>query len=84
MVVRSKCWGPISHWTNFTVPELKQILEHCVALERLGIAQDEKMMSSIERDIALRENKVKKQSLYYKSENKEETSRQDYLIVPNV
>jgi hypothetical protein len=46
---------PIPHWNNFTVPELKEILEHCVALERLGIAQDDEMMVSIERDIALRE-----------------------------
>lgn len=49
---------PIPHWHNFAVPELKDILEHCVALERLGIAQDEEMMFSIERDIALRENEA--------------------------
>ena len=36
---------PIPHWNNFTVPELKEILEHCRALERLGIAQDEEMMN---------------------------------------
>ncbi len=47
---------PTLHWNNFTVPELKEILEHCTALERLGIAQDEEMMRSIERDITLREN----------------------------
>jgi hypothetical protein len=46
---------PTLHWNNFTLPELKQILEHCTALERLGIAQDEEMMCSIERDITLRE-----------------------------
>jgi hypothetical protein len=46
---------PISHWNNFAIPELKEILEHCRALERLGIAQDEEMMGSIERDITLRE-----------------------------
>ena len=45
------------HWNNFTVPELKEILEHCTALERLGIAQDEEMMCSMERDIAYREEK---------------------------
>ena len=54
MIVRE----PIPHWNNFTVPELKEILEHCEALERLGIAQDEEMMLSIERDIVLREKKI--------------------------
>ena len=48
---------PLTHWGNFTVPELKKILEHCVALETLGIGQDEEMMHDIERDITLRENK---------------------------
>ena len=52
---------PISHWNNFAVPELKEILEHCKALERLGIAQDEEMMISIERDISLREKKIGRQ-----------------------
>ena len=47
---------PIPHWNNFTLPELRDILGHCVALEKLGIAQDEEMMLSIERDITLREN----------------------------
>ena len=46
---------PNLHWNNFTVPELKQILKHCKALEKLGIAQDEAMMCSIERDITIRE-----------------------------
>lgn len=50
---------PISHWNNFTVQELKQILEHCKALERLGIAQDEEMIASIERDIKIREKKIR-------------------------
>jgi hypothetical protein len=50
-----KIQQPIPHWNNFTVAELKEVLEHCQALERLGIAQDEDMMSSVERDIALRE-----------------------------
>ena len=45
---------PISHWNNFTVPELEEIIEHCRALERLGIAQDEEMMCSMERDIKMR------------------------------
>ena len=81
---QGKCWEPISHWNNFTVPELQEILEHCVALERLGIAQDEKMMSSIERDIVLREKKTKRRSEGHKSENKEHMSSQDYLLVPNV
>ena len=49
---------PIPHWNNFTVPELKEILQHCRALERLGIAQDEEMMFSIERDITLREKTI--------------------------
>ena len=48
---------PLPHWNNFTVCELKQILEHCVALETLGIAQDEEMMRDIERDLTLREKK---------------------------
>ncbi len=48
---------PTLHWNNFTVPELKEILQHCEALEKLGIAQDEDMMCSIERDITLRERK---------------------------
>jgi hypothetical protein len=53
----------IPHWNNFSVPELKEILEHCMALERLGIAQDNEMMASIQRDIALREKiaKIKNQ-----------------------
>lgn len=47
----------IPHWNNFTVSELKEILEHCRALEKLGIAQDEEMTISIERDITLREKR---------------------------
>ena len=49
---------PIPHWNNFSVPELKEILEHCRALERLGIAQDEEMIRSVERDITIREKKT--------------------------
>jgi hypothetical protein len=49
---------PIPHWNNFTVPELKKILEHCKALERVGIAQDEEMMASIERDIKIRTKEI--------------------------
>jgi len=51
---------PLPHWNNFTICELKQILEHCVALETLGIAQDEEMMRDIERDLTLREKKSKR------------------------
>ena len=50
---------PLPHWNNFTIRELKQILEHCVALETLGIAQDEEMMRDIERDLTLHEKKSK-------------------------
>lgn len=46
---------PLSHWNNFTILELKEILEHCVALEKLGIAQNNEMMVSIERDLAMRD-----------------------------
>jgi hypothetical protein len=53
-----KIQQPIPHWNNFTVPELKEILQHCRALERLGIAQDEEMMASIERDITLQQKKT--------------------------
>jgi hypothetical protein len=49
-----KIQEPITHWNNFTVPQLKQILEHCKALDKLGIAQDEEMTTSIKRDITLR------------------------------
>ena len=62
-----KVQEPIPHWNNFTVPELKDILEHCVALERLGIAQDEEMMVSIERDIALREKKISGRYVHHQS-----------------
>ena len=79
-----KFWGPISHWNNFTLPELMEILEHCTALERLGIAQDEKMMASISRDISLREKKVKRRQKGLNSAHTPQTSTEDYLIVPNV
>jgi hypothetical protein len=52
-----KRWDPIPHWNNFTVPELKEILMHCEALEQLGIAQDTEMMTSIRRDVSLRGRK---------------------------
>lgn len=55
----------LPHWNNFTLPELKEILEHCTSLERLGIAQDEKMMVSIEQDIALLEEKNKHVSAHH-------------------
>jgi hypothetical protein len=48
---------PLTHWGNFTIPELKEILVHCSALKRLGIAQDEEMMRDIERDITLHEKR---------------------------
>jgi hypothetical protein len=48
---------PLTHWGNFTIPELKEILKHCAALERLGIAQDKEIMSDIERDITVREER---------------------------
>ena len=51
---------PSPHWNNFTVSDLKDILKHCAALEKLGIAQDEEMIVSIERDIALREKKSRR------------------------
>jgi hypothetical protein len=54
MIVRE----PISHWNNFPVPELQKILEHCRALESLGIGQDEEMMRDIEREIMMREKKI--------------------------
>ena len=79
-----KFWGPISHWNNFTVPELKEILEHCVALKRLGIAQDEKMMASIMRDITLRDKKVKRRREGLKKEPTTQRPTEDYLLVPNV
>ena len=53
---------PLSKWNNFAVPELKEILIHCTALERLGIAQDEEMMRSIEKDISMRENSNRQHS----------------------
>jgi hypothetical protein len=53
-----KIHEPIPHWTHFTVPELKQILKHCSALENLGIAQDNEMTRDIERDITMREKKA--------------------------
>jgi hypothetical protein len=58
--MESKHWEPIPHWTNFTLSELKQILGHCQALEDLGIAQDQEMMRSIQRDISLRTQKENK------------------------
>ena len=49
---------PITHWSNFSVSELKEILKHCRALENLGIAQDEEFIADIERDIRMREQKI--------------------------
>ena len=66
---------PLPHWNNFTVPELKQILVHCRALERLGIAQDEDLMISIERDITLREKKISWQPFEQKLTKIEQTEK---------
>jgi hypothetical protein len=83
---------PLSHWNNFTLPELKEILEHCVALEKLGIAQDNEMMVSIERDIALRGkeesrhyahhiSKPKKQQIVQNQSNQRPRQQpQEYLL----
>ena len=79
-----KFWAPLSHWNNFTLPELKEIFEHCVSLERLGIAQDEQMMASIERDITLREKKAKRRHEGLKSESTSQRRTEEYLLVPNV
>ena len=95
-----KVQEPMPHWNNFTVPELKEILEHCRALERFGIAQDEGVMLSIERDITLREKKLS--ALRYvpfeskPTKTKQQTAKQihgkankkqasqDYLLLQNV
>jgi hypothetical protein len=81
-----KFWEPLSHWNNFTISELKEILEHCTALERLGVAQDEKMLASIERDIKLREKKIGKYQVTYKPEPRKvkRTIRSRDLLVPNI
>ena len=77
-----KIQQPIAHWNNFSVPELKEILQHCRALERLGIAQDEEMMTSIERDITIREKKII--ALYTPLEPKQQTEPQGYLLEQNI
>jgi hypothetical protein len=55
-MVKEASWEKIRRWNNFSLPELKEILAHCTALEQLGIAQDEEMMVSIKQDIELIEN----------------------------
>ena len=50
---------PLTHWDNFSILELKEILEHCSALEKLGFAQGEEIMRDIERDITLRAERKK-------------------------
>jgi len=80
---KRKFWEPLSHWNNFTLPELKEIFEHCAALERLGIAQDEKMMASIERDIALRQKKAERRQEGLTSEPTAQRPTEDYLLAPN-
>jgi hypothetical protein len=81
---------PLSHWNNFTIPELREILEHCVALEKLGIAQDDEMMVSIERDIALRGKEESRRHVHHISkptrtkqqtvENHSKPQTQAYLL----
>jgi hypothetical protein len=51
---KNNFWRPLPVWNNFTVPELKEILGHCEALERLGITQDAELIKSVKRDIKLR------------------------------
>jgi Asp-tRNA(Asn)/Glu-tRNA(Gln) amidotransferase C subunit len=79
-----KAHEPISHWGNFTVDALKEILEHVSALEHLGIAQDEEMVASIERDISLREQKTKPTrriaSAAPTEKNKHRTEREPILL----
>jgi len=53
----SKHWTPLPHWTNFTLQELKAILAHYDAIEQLGIEPDAELITSIKRDIDLREKK---------------------------
>ena len=75
----------ILHWTNFTVPELKEVLKHCQALEQLGIAQDEQMLASIQRDISLREEKTPAQKTKIHAAKKIKTSAaHQYLLAPAV
>jgi len=82
-----KYWGQIPHWNNFTLAELKEILMHCRALERLGIAQDEKMMATIEADISLLEKKSRKHIEGYEKvpiAGKQQRKAEDYLLASNV
>ncbi len=75
---------PIPHWNNFTVSELKEILEQCRALERLGIAQDEEMMTSIERDITLREKKISAHNAPFEPKHtkiKQQTEKQNHIKI---
>jgi hypothetical protein len=64
-------------WNNFTLPELKEILQHTQALEDLGIAQDQQMMASIENDIALLEEKKRQKSTRNKTAR---TKTEDYPL----
>ena len=75
---------PIPHWNNFTIPELKEILEHCGALEKLGIAQDEEIMRSIERDITMRARKISVLFPTYKPKRtkiKHQTEKQNHIKI---
>jgi len=71
---------PILHWNNFTVQELREILDHCMALERLGISQNEEMMTDIERDLVLREKEFGRQEEHggLKRANMKQHTVQDY------
>ena len=74
---------PLAHWNNFTIPELKEIMRHCRALERLGIAQDEEMIISIERDITLREKKTNTRLVPFEQKltKSKQTEKQDFAKI---
>jgi len=75
---------PIPHWNNFTVPELKEILQHYSSLERLGIAQDEEMMISIERDIKMREKEIRVPYAPFEAKQtkiKQQTEKQNRITI---
>jgi hypothetical protein len=63
-MTETTCLESTARWNNFTLSELKKILSHCAALERIGIAQDQEMMVSIQRDIELIE-KNKRRSVHH-------------------
>jgi len=71
---------PILHWNNFTVYELKEILKHYRALETLGIAQDEEIVRSIERDITLREKKISAHKVQYEKKQTMKPQKRQIFI----